>query len=110
MKVDEQVIREQFLTFWLGVKDQVQFKSAGKSIKVDKTQSCSLSTLEERESDNPSEYKFHCQVYEIRLQSDGLDKLYTGEFDLIIEVDCSGLKPMEHIKAIKDNTIFVKSK
>lgn len=110
MKVDEQVIREQFPRFWSEVKDQVQFKSAGKSIKIDKTPSCSLSTLEERESDNPSEYKFHCQAYEIRLQSDGLDKLYTGEFDLIIEMNCSGSKPMEYIKAIKDNTISVKSK
>ena len=110
MKVDEQVIRNQFPRFWLGVKDQVQFKSAGKSIKVDKTPSCGLSTLKECGSDNPSEYKFHCQAFEIRLQSDGVEKLYTGEFDLIIEVNCSGSKPMEYIKAIKDNTISVKSK
>lgn len=110
MKVDEQVIRKLFPQFWKTVKDKVLFKSAGKSIKVDKFPLFGLSTIEECESDSLLDYKCHCQIRNFRLQSESVDKVYDGELDLIIGADCSGPKPIEFIKAIKDNTIFVKSK
>lgn len=105
MVIDKQLIEKSFGQYWNTAKNQLHYIYAGKPMQIERVSSCNIMLNQCEEHD---ECCFRCQALNLRVQSDGVERPYKGEFYLIIGIDTTDSQPHEFIKGIKDSTIYLK--
>lgn len=106
MVIDKQLIEKSFGQYWNTAKNQLHYIYAGKPMQIERVSSCNIMLNQCEEHD---ECCFRCQALNLRVQSDGVERTYKGEFYLEIGIDTSNSLPHEFIKGIKDNIIYLKN-
>lgn len=106
MDYNKDAIGRAFHSFWKTNKGNIRYRLSAKDVTPTKVSSFDIQLTE---GDYGDGFNFQCHALNLRVEIDNLEQPFNATFTIKVDVTIQqeGEKPIETVKAIKDNTIFL---